>query len=310
VKRVRTVAVAAVACGLAVLAPPVPAAAATGSYAFRIRAAALQPQFSDLVMGAGHSEVGLDGTGRWARCEALAAGFDEGGLTGEHPQPLRAPRYNVHNPVRAVHRMPASGWDAPPEVQRLDSDERIAGLPADGPAPRWQARCADRRSGTATAHSVDAGAQAGGSTVTAGIDRATGEYVATARAFAAGVETGSGTVDLVSSVFGVRRLPGRPPTVTYRIGVSGGTLASGVDVPYERLAEQFNASVAENAAAVDHLGPLGLILVGPSVVHREYGRDAVSAPFLEVTVGVRETGLPRRTHTRLVTTDFEGLHPV
>lgn len=299
---------AAAVCGFAVLLPPVPASAAE-VYTFRLRAAAVQPQFSDLVMGLGHSEVTLDGGGRRARCEALAAGFDEGGLTSEHPQELTAPRYNVHYPFRAVHRMPATDWDAPPELQRLDSRERIAALPADGPAPRWQARCLDRRGGTATAHTADVvGVQAAGSTLTAGVDRVTGAYVATARAFAAGVETTSGTLDLVSSIFQVRRMPGRPPTVSYRIGVSGGTLASGADIPHERLTEQFNASVAEHADAVDHLGPLGLRLMGPSVVDLEYGRDAVSAPFLELTAGVRDAGLPRRTHTRLVTADFDGFY--
>lgn len=189
-------------------------------------------------------------------------------------------------------------------------DTAAVDIPADGPGPRWQARCADPLGGTATSHTSDvAGAHGAGSTVTALVDRVTGVYVGVGRAFVAGLETPGGTVDLISSIMRVTAEPGREPTVSYRIGLSGGTLAEGVEVPYRQLGDQFNGVAERYTETVAALNSFGLVLMAPTTALDEYDRMVLHGPFLELTAGpFRGSDLPR-TRTRLVDVDFLGAYP-
>lgn len=127
------------------------------------------------------------------------------------------------------------------------------------------------------------------------MDRKLLRYVGTARAFVAGLETAAGTLEGVSSVVAVTWRPGREPSVTYRVGVTDGSvtsvLAAGSDVPISALAAQFNRVAASP-------NPYPLSLLGPSLTTDEDGTWTVQAPFLEVRTG----GLT----TRFVAVEFSG----
>lgn len=323
-----------VALGLGAAAQPGAVAAAGGpdgadgaarwkfyesSFALRMRAAAIEPELDvpyPLVSGVGYSSVSLD------KDVGMPVGVCESRGIGAHvadvvEQGVLSPEgggvSELFNPTEARDRKPdrrsdTNFDDRSPQLRGPDGTA-LYDIPAHGDGVRWEAECVDDSDGHATATDLDVGtARSAGSTTAARIDKATGRFTGISRAFVAGLTTPSGTLDLVSSVLRVDALPGREPTVGYRISTTDGTLAAGVDVPLGDLPRQFNDAVRADSAAVAALGPLGLTLLGPTVSTSASGAPVLHTPFLEVSGGLeaRRATVGQDTRLRLVSAAFEG----
>jgi hypothetical protein len=295
------------------------------SFVLRLRAAAVEPALDipqPLVPGVGYSAVNLEKDVGMAvgGCESRGIGahltevVDQAGpgrLDGEAIARSGA----LDNPTEARDTKPYRRGTADfdnnrtPQIRNVVDGTALYDIPAHGNGVRWEAECADDASGRAHGADLDvAGAESAASTTVGRLDKRTGRYTGTSRALVAGLRTASGTLDLVSSVMQVDALPGREPTISYRIATADGTLAAGLEVPSRELTKQFNDSVRNNAGAVAALGPLGLTLMGPTVSASERGGAVLNAPFLELTVGLesRRGTLGQNNHLRLVNVDFEG----
>lgn len=315
----------------AVAAPTDPPSAAP--FALRITGAAIEPEVqvdleaSPVPAVVGYSTVLLqrEHGASVGSCEARGQGVGvsnqiEEGSGGPHNAAPRdpGPRSGIFNPTEARDTAPPRPTPRPydyeyeghrtPQIRDARDGHSVLDVPARGQGVRWEAACADDAGGRATAADVDlAGAHGAGSATAARVDRTTGEYVATARAYLAGLLTPGGVVDLVTSVVLVRRSPGREPRMSYRIALDRDTLASGVDVPAGRLLEQFARSTHVHAPALGALAQVGLTLMEPRVDTFEQGRRSVlKAPFLELAHGpTGSAGADARTYTRLVNCAFE-----
>lgn len=105
----------------------------------------------------------------------------------------------------------------------MNTGESVYAVPADGTGVRWDAKCEDETRGNATgANGEVVGVQTAASTTTGRVDRTTGEYVGTARAFLTGLQGTSGIVDVVSSVTAGRdgRLVVHAPFLELSVGLA------------------------------------------------------------------------------------------
>lgn len=295
------------------------------SYYMRIRAAAVEPALDipqPLVPGLGFSSVMLEkDVGEpvgFCQTRGIGAHYTdvlEQVVLGQNAGTLS--NAGVFNPTEAADTEPdrfrlETLNSRKPQVRNLANGTVVYDIPAEGAGVRWQAACDDEAGGRGTGNMVDAGGvQAAGSATTGHLDKSSGAYIGTSRAFVAGLETTGGTLDLVSSVMRVQQLPGKEARISYRIGTSGGTLASGVDVPVGDLTTQFNEAVRANAGALAALGPFGLTLVGPVVTEPgNSGRPVVNAPFFDLSLGLdaRRGSVGHNTHLRLVNIDYDGIN--
>jgi hypothetical protein len=188
----------------------------------------------------------------------------------------------------------------------------MAEIPHEGNGVRWTAKCDNDAGGKAVGNNVDvAGVEGLGSTTMGKVDKKTGVYTGVSRAYVAGLNTASGTVDFITSYASIKHLPGQKPVVSYRIGLNGGTLASAADVPYGEVTKTFNESVKSNRAALSAIGPTGLTLMGPTEsVSENGGRYIINFPFFELEQGLesRRATVGQNQKIRLVNVDYEGLY--
>jgi len=294
-------------------------------FILRLRAAAIEVEPDiphPLVPGVGYAAVNLEKeTGGDASCEILGAGFyltdvaQEGVLENSGPPDAGNKGGGIFNPTEAKDTAPNLSPGAnlnarTPQVRDVTDGHSLYDIPAHGNGVRWEAHCDNDAGGKAVGNNVDiAGVQAIGSTTVGAIDKVTGVYTGTSRAFVAGLETGSGTLDFVSSVTKITHLPGKEPTVTYAIGLAGGTLVSGANIPASDLTKQFNDAVKTGAGALAALGPLGVTLMGPTITESENGhRPIINMPFFDLSVGIdaRKGTVGENQHVRLVNIDYEG----
>lgn len=159
------------------------------------------------------------------------------------------------------------------------------------PAGRGRAACFNRTGGQAIAPGPGVGVPASGGAAHAYLDRTTGRYVGTARAYATGVTRyGATDGDLLSSVLTVTSRPGAEPTVSYRLSWSTGfmtaVLVSGTEVALSDLTARFDQAVAENAEALRAFGSFGLSLVRPAMTMSSDGTRILTAPFVEMRGGL------------------------
>ncbi len=297
-------------------------------FILRLRAAAIEPEADipkPLVTGIGYSAVNLekDIGGPLADCEIFGAGYyltdvvEQGVLENSGPPDAGNKGGGIFNPTQSKDTKPnlSPGENLnnrAPQIRDTIDGHVIYELPHDGNGVRWQADCTDDAGGKATGNNLDlAGAEGVGSTTTGKVDKKTGEYVGISRAYIAALNTGTATLDAISSIMQVKHLPGQKPTVTYRIGISGGTLAEGADIPYGDLTKQFNEQVTKNSTALAALGTFGITLLGPTEsVSENGGRYIINAPFLELQAGLisRKGTVGENQRLRLVNIDFEGLY--
>ena len=294
-------------------------------YILRLRASAIQVEADiphPLMVGLNTSAVNLekDIGGPNGVCEERAAGeypgeiAQEGILENSGPPDAGNKGGGIINPTESKdyqpNLSPGENLNArKPQLHDVTDGHSIADVPHNGNGPRWEAQCDGDAGGRAVADFDIPGVEASGSSVLTHLDKKTGEFTGTGRAFVAGLTTSAGTLDFVSSLMQVKALPGQEATVSYHIGGTGGTMASGADIPISDLTKQFNDSVKSNADALSAIGPLGLALLGPTVSESENGhRPIINAPFLEVTAGLeaRKGTAGENDHVRLLNVDFEG----
>lgn len=175
--------------------------------------------------------------------------------------------------------------------------DRTPKLPANGNGPLWTSECSpDFFKGSATGDLVNAsGLRIAGSTISGGVDQATGIYTATGRAYVTGLD---GAFDTVTSLMQVTHAPGQEPKITYRLAffnsdagqsafASDGVEFFGSAVPASEFVEQFNtqsAAFSEQAAA---FGPAGLQILSPSVYpDQDTGRTTITAPAAAGNLGL------------------------
>ena len=299
-------------------------------FILRLRGSAIEPEADiphPLVPGVGYSAVNLekDIGGPYANCEVFGAGayltdiVQEGILENSGPPDAGNKGGGIFNPTEAKdfapNLSPGANLNArTPSIRDVGDGHTITTLPHDGNGVRWQAHCDNDASGTGTGYNTDiAGVQSLGSTTTAHVDKVTGEYVGASRAFIAGLDTGSGTIDLISSVVSIKHLPGQKPTVSFRIGATGGTSAAASNVPWGDLTKAFNDAVKSQAGATSAIGPTGglLQLMGPTESESENGgRYIINFPFFELQQGLeaRKGTAGHNQRVRLVNIDYEGLY--
>ena len=225
-----------------------------------------------------------DGAGYWLD-DILEEGVLKGGAApiGEGQTATDASPYD--NPT--IHRVyrPANADDG---SQKATSD-RTPQFPSNGNGPLWTSSCtADFFGGTGTGDMFNAaGSKIAGSSITAQVDKATGIYTATGRAYITGI---AGAFDTITSLMQVVHAPNTEPKVTYRMSffdsdagksafASDGVEFFGSAVPASDFVQQFNSQSAAFAQQGAALGPAGLQILSPQVYpDQDSGRTTITAP--------------------------------
>lgn len=302
------------------------------SYILTMRAGAVEPYAKiprDLPTDIGFSFVDLihDRGRADGRCEAWGAGYwlgtevEEGVLgLGAAPPDAGDISGGYRNPTTAREVRP----DLTPKGQPSGSD-RIPALPADGGAgPLWSAKCTDDAKGTGTGDMVNAsGVRSVGSTTSAQVDKKTGMYTGTSRAYISGIEA-AGNLATITTLMQVKQAANAKPTVSYRISFFEGEPAqsaygfnqntftvSGTDVPVDELVDQFNQQAAQGGQALSVLGVYGFTMLAPTVGKTTDGdRTSISAPVIEGKAGLalRDGTIGQEQGLRFGAVTFSGIY--
>jgi hypothetical protein len=302
------------------------------SYILTMRAGAVEPYAMiprDLPTDIGFSYVDLiHDIGRHeGRCETWGAGYwlgtevEEGVLgLGAAPPDAGDVSGGYRNPTTAREVRP----DLTPPGQPSGSD-RAPALPASGGAgPLWSAKCDHDAKGTGTGSQLDvSGNRAVGSTTAAEVDKKTGLYTGTSRAYLTGIEA-AGNLATITSLMQVKQAPHAKPTISYRIsffeGEAGQSVTgfnqnaftvSGNDVPVEDLVTQFNEQVKGGSAAASALGPMGFTLLAPTVGKTTDGnRFSITAPVIQGNAGLhlRDGTIGENQGLRFGAVTFSGVY--
>jgi hypothetical protein len=297
-------------------------------FILRLRASAIQPEADipkPLVPGIGYSAVNLekDIGGELADCEIYGAGVyftdivQEGVLENSGPPDAGNKGGGIFNPTESKDTKPnlSPGENLnsrKPGLRSLTDGSRMAEIPHEGNGVHWKANCESDAAGKATGNNLDvAGLYGVGSTTAGALNKKTGEYLGTSRAYVAGL--GPAGMDVVQSFASVKHLPGQKPLIAYRIGLNGTTTASGANLPYGELTKSFNEAIKGQSSTFSALGPSqGLIqLMGPTESQSENGgRYLINFPFFELQQGIeaRQGTAGHNQRLRLVTIDYEGLY--
>jgi hypothetical protein len=298
-------------------------------FILRLRASAVQVEPDiphPLVPGVGYSAVNLEKNlgAPVGKCEIFGAGFyltdvvQEGVLENSGPPDAGNKGGGVFNPTESKDTYPnltpgqGNLNSRKPGLRSPSDGSRIMDLPHEGNGPRWTAKCDSDSAGKGVGNWVDAaGVEGFGSATIAGIDRKTGLYTGTSRAYVAGL--GPAGQDVIHSWAQVKHMPKQKPVISYRIGVNGTPAASGTNIPYGELTKSFNEAMKQNHGATAAIGPTGnlLALMGPTESESENGgRYIINFPFFEVQQGLeaRKGGIGHNQRVRLVTIDYEGLY--
>jgi hypothetical protein len=255
-----------------------------------------------------------------------AAPPDAGDVSGGYANPVDSrtvrPDVSASKEQNLTDRHPFIQNPAPP-------GQEITKLPADGTPLYINSNCDSDLKGSATGNVADIGKVADliGSTVEAGVDHATGEYVSTARSYIAGIK-GAGPLTAVSSFMQIKQTPGTDPVITYRMSLvdndSGGSVTgwnqngislSGSNVPANQLTDQFNSQAATAGGALAALGPFGVHLMAPETGVQgpnDTGTSGkyVTAPSIQLDYGThaRDGGIGQHQITRLGSITFTGVY--
>lgn len=225
-----------------------------------------------------------DGAGYWLD-DILEEGVLKGGAApiGEGQTATDASPYD--NPT--IHRVyrPANADDGSNNA----TSDRTPKFPANGNGPLWTSACtADFFGGSGTGDMFNAaGSKIAGSSIVAQVDKNTGIYTATGRAYVTGI---AGAFDTITSLMQVVHAPNQEPKVTYRMSffdsdagksafASDGVEFFGSAVPASQFVDQFNSQSAAFAQQGAALGPAGLQILSPQVYpDQDSGRTTITAP--------------------------------
>ncbi|MGQ0843224.1 MAG: hypothetical protein ACT4QF_03720 [Sporichthyaceae bacterium] len=289
------------------------------SYILTLRSGGLEPYAfipRDLPIDVGHSYVDLihDIGQERGRCEVLGAGYWLGGELEEGVLGAGAAPPDAGD-VSGGYRNPTLTRDVAPNLSPGENQSardpgvrnyfppgnEIVDIPSNGNGPKWQAKCDSDAKGSATGDVVNVGGfQVVGSTAQAEVDKTTGVYTGTSRAYVFGLEGASG-FDSASSFMQVVNKPNAKPTITYRMSyfnsgdnkTKSGITFGGSDIPVEDFAKAFNDGAKAFSDAAAPVGPFGAGTLTPEVgVSTDGGRYSIT-----ISAGHGVTGLTAREGT-------------
>jgi hypothetical protein len=142
-----------------------------------------------------------------------------------------------------------------------------------GPGYNWTAKCDDDTHGRGQGDTFNIGGfQVIGSTSSAGLDKSTGVYTGTSRAYFAGLD-GATKYDGGSSFMQVTNANGSDAKISYRMSYfnsgdktgTNGISFGGQDIPAQQFADAFNSGAKSFGAAASAIGPMGAATLEPEV---------------------------------------------
>ncbi|MGQ0468110.1 MAG: hypothetical protein ACT4QG_22680 [Sporichthyaceae bacterium] len=307
------------------------------SYILTLRSGGFEPYAyipRDLPTNVGHSYVDLihDRAQERGRCETLGAGYWLGGETEEgvlgpgaappdagdvsggyrNPTVMRDTAPNISPGANQSAKDPGVRNYFPPGNEILD-------IPSNGNGPKWQATCDSDTLGSATGDVVNVGGfQLVGSTALAEVDKATGVYTGTSRAYVFGLEGASG-FDSASSFMQVVNKPNQKPTITYRMTYfnsgdnknKSGFTFGGSDIPVEDFAKAFNDGAKAFGEAAKPIGPIGAGTLTPEVGVTTDGNRysiTISAGHGNLGFAAREGTVGGNQGMRIGSVTFSGVY--
>ena len=298
------------------------------SYILTIRSGAVETYAlipRDLPQDIGYSYVDLshDTGAPVGRCEAESAAYWMGLEIEEGVLSYGASPPGADGKATTGYQNPTHAHTVSPDLTP-GHDATTAPTITSPTGPMWSAQCDNDAKGAA------AGNVAGwngigllGSTTSGTVDKDTGVYVGTSRAYMQGI-TGAGNINAITSFMQVKNKPNVEPAITYRMsffesdaGASASSLSqngftlSGTDVPVSQFVNQFNDQAKSGAAALAALGPAGLQLLAPTVGTSTDGdRYAITAPTVAGHFGLaaRQGTVGQDQGIRFGSVTFSGVY--
>ncbi|MGQ0844288.1 MAG: hypothetical protein ACT4QF_09135 [Sporichthyaceae bacterium] len=332
------------ALALGVLAAPAQAATersafnfVDSSYVLTLRSGGVEAYEQiprDLPTDYGHSYVDLihDIGQEKGRCESIGAGYwlgteVEEGVLGAGAAPPDA------GDVSGGYKNPTIARDVKPNLSPGENESNknpgvknyfppgneVADIPSKGNGVNWAAGCNSDAEGKAVGENSNIGPFQGvGSTSQAIVDKETGIYSGTSRAYMFGVSGAQG-FDSASSFMQVVNRPNAKPTITYRMSYfnsgenpdESGITFGGQEIPVDDFAKQFNDQAQTAGAAAKPVGPAGAGTLTPEVgVSTDGGRYSItiSAGHGNFGFAAREGTIGENQGMRVAAITFQGVY--
>jgi hypothetical protein len=288
----------------------------------------------DLPQDVGHSFVELvhDIGQDQGTCETWGAGYwlgqevEEGVLgAGAAPPDAGDVSGGYHNPTTSRQVRPnlsagQSQSDRHPAVRNyFPPGQDLYAFPPEGPGYKWTATCDNDIKGESQGDDINIGGfQAIGSASEAAIDKATGVYTGTSRAYFFGMEGATG-FDSGSSFMQITNSPDKDATITYRMSYfnsgqnngKNGITFGGTDVPVQSFADQFNDQAKTGGAFLAPVGPAGAATLQPEVgVSTDGNRYSItiSSGHGHLGFAVRQGGAGDDQGMRIGSITFQGVY--
>jgi hypothetical protein len=307
------------------------------SYILTIRSAGIEyydkiPRDLQQDQGFSYVELVHDIGQDQGRCEAWGAAYwlgqeVEEGVLGFGAAPPDAGNVSggYHNPFTSRQVRPELGAGQsesdrhPAIVNYFPPGNDLYAMNPTGPGYHWTATCDSDIKGEGQGDDINAGGfQAIGSTSEASIDKATGVYTGTSRAYFFGLEGATG-FDSGSSFMQITNSPDKDATITYRMSYfnsgqnngKNGITFGGTDVPVQSFADQFNDQAKTGAAFMAPVGPAGIATLQPEVgVSTDGNRYSItiSAGHGHLGFAVRDGGLGQDQGMRIGSVTFQGVY--
>jgi hypothetical protein len=307
------------------------------SYILTIRSAGIEyydkiPRDLQQDQGFSYVELVHDIGQDQGRCESWGAAYwlgqeVEEGVLGFGAAPPDAGNVSggYHNPTTSRQVCPELGAGQsqsdrhPAIVNYFPPGNDIYAPNPSGPGYKWTATCDNDVKGQGQGDDINVGGfQAIGSTSEASIDKTTGIYTGTSRAYFFGLEGATG-FDSGSSFMQITNTPDKDATITYRMSYfnsgnnngKNGITFGGTDVPVQSFADQFNDQAKSGAAAMSAVGPAGIATLQPEVgVSTDGNRYSItiSAGHGHLGFAVRDGGLGQDQGMRIGSVTFQGVY--
>jgi hypothetical protein len=243
-----------------------------------------------------------------------AAPPDAGDVSGGYSNPFvsRDVEPNLSAGANQSNRSPGIKNYFPP-------GNTIAPLPTDGPGYKWQAKCDDDTHGHGQGDTLNVGGfQVVGSTSSAGLDKTTGEYVGTSRAYFLGLEGANG-FDSGSSFMQITNSNGSDAKISYRMSYfnsgdntgKNGITFGGTDIPVQQFADAFNSGAKSFSQGASAVGPAGAATLEPEVgTSTDGGRYSItiSAGHGNLGFAARQGTLGENQGMRIGSITFQGVY--
>ncbi|HEX3828645.1 MAG TPA: hypothetical protein VHV82_15375 [Sporichthyaceae bacterium] len=279
-------------------------------------------------LGQCHSYAALYWMGQYVEEAVLGFGAappDAGSVSGGYHNPVYSrsdyPNLSAGNSLSDRH---------PGIVNYFPPGQEITPLPAQGTPLRIQSHCDNDINGHANGDAVDVSGTVDevGSTTASEVNRVTGVYTSTARAYVTGIK-GAGGVNTISSMMQVTQKPNAQPLVTYRMslfnsgtgstdtGLNGRSFVFvGRDVPANELTDQFNSQAKTLTVAASAIGPFGFQILAPqtgtepSTEAGTTGLHYITAPAVggEAGFNARNGTIGQKQYSRFGSVTFTGVN--